>query len=139
VSAPDIFYVEDDADFAFIMQHAVKEVNDNLSIEIVDNGADALNTLQQFEAEKLRPGLIMLDMNLPGMSGLDLLKRIKENTFLKHVPVIFFTTSDNPKDVKATAEFGANAYLTKPAGYLNLISCLQSLHDFWFNKNLSVN
>lgn len=139
MSAPDIFYVEDDVDFAFIMQHAIQEVNDNLSMKIIDNGTDALETLQQFGVNKIKPGLIMLDMNLPGMSGLDLLKRIKEIPFLKHVPVIFFTTSDNPKDVQSTAEFGANAYLTKPAGYLNLISCLRSLHDFWFTKNLSAN
>jgi CheY-like chemotaxis protein len=139
VSTPDIFYVEDDTDFAFLMENAVQEVNDNLSIRIVENGKDALDALKQLTEAKVKPRLILLDLNLPGLSGLDLVKRIRENAFLRYVPVIFFSTSDNPKDVKASLEFGANAYLTKPSGYLNLISCLESLHDFWFTKNLHLN
>ena len=139
MSAPDIFYVEDDTDFAFIMQHAILEVKDDLNIKIMDNGRDALDALHQLTSNNARPRLIMLDLNLPGLSGLDLLKRIKEMPYLKHVPVVFFTTSDNPKDVRASLEFGANAYLTKPSGYLNLVSCLNSLYDFWFTKHLTVN
>jgi CheY-like chemotaxis protein len=139
VSAPDIFYVEDDSDFAFIMQHAIQEVNTDLSVKIIDNGKDALEMLNQLSENRVKPRLIMLDLNLPGLSGLDLLKKIKETPYLKYVPVVLFSTSDNPKDVRASLEFGANAYLTKPSGYLNLVSCLSSLHDFWFTKHLSVN
>jgi CheY-like chemotaxis protein len=139
VNTPDIFYVEDDTDFAFLMENAVQEVSNGLSIEIVDNGKDALDVLKKLTDAKIKPRLILLDLNLPGLSGLDLVKRIRENAFLRYVPVIFFSTSDNPKDVKASLEFGANAYITKPAGYLNLISCLESLHDFWFTKNLALN
>lgn len=139
MSTPDIFYVEDDTDFAFIMEHAIQEVNDGLNVKIIENGKDALDALRELTDAKVRPKLILLDMNLPGLSGLDLLKRIKEIPFLKYVPVIFFSTSDNPRDVKASLEFGANAYLTKPSGYNNLVSCLQSLYDFWFTKNLHLN
>jgi CheY-like chemotaxis protein len=139
VSTPDIFYVEDDEDFAFIMQHAVKEVKEGLSVKIIDNGRDALEQLKQLTDARVKPKLILLDLNLPGLSGLDLVKRIREIPFLKYVPVVFFSTSDNPKDVKASLEFGANAYLTKPAGYLNLVNCVESLYNFWFTKNLNVN
>jgi CheY-like chemotaxis protein len=139
VSTPDIFYVEDDTDFAFLMENAVQEVSNGLSIKIVENGKDALEDLKQLAEAKIKPRVILLDLNLPGLSGLDLVKRIRENPLLRYVPVIFFSTSDNPKDVKASLEFGANAYLTKPSGYLNLISCIQSLHDFWFTKNLHLN
>lgn len=139
MSAPDIFYVEDDTDFAFIMQQAVKEVDDSVSISIIENGIDALEMLHQLTTNSVKPRLILLDLNLPGLSGLDLVRRIREIPYLKYVPVIFFTTSENPKDVKASMEFGANAYLTKPSGYLNLITCLRSLHDFWFTKHLTVN
>lgn len=139
MSTPDIFYVEDDTDFAFLMENAVQEVSNGLSIKIVENGKDALENLKQLTDAKIKPRIILLDLNLPGLSGLDLVKRIRENPFLRYVPVIFFSTSDNPRDVKASLEFGANAYLTKPSGYLNLISCIQSLHDFWFTKNLHLN
>jgi CheY-like chemotaxis protein len=139
VSSPDIFYVEDDEDFAFIMQHAVQEVKDGLTVKIIDNGKDALEQLKQLTEARVKPKLILLDLNLPGLSGLDLVKRIREIPFLKYTPVVFFSTSDNPKDVKASLEFGANAYLTKPAGYLNLVNCVESLYNFWFTKNLNVN
>lgn len=139
MSSPDIFYVEDDEDFAFIMQHAVQEVKDGLTVKIIDNGKDALEQLKQLTEARVKPKLILLDLNLPGLSGLDLVKRIREIPFLKYVPVVFFSTSDNPKDVKASLEFGANAYLTKPAGYLNLVNCVESLYNFWFTKNLNVN
>lgn len=139
MSTPDIFYVEDDADFAFIMQHAAQEVNSQISVTIIENGKEALDMLNKFTIDRVRPKLIMLDLNLPGLSGLDLVKHIREIHFLRYVPVIFFTTSDNPKDVKLSLEFGANAYLTKPSGYLNLVSCIQSIYDFWFDKNLLVN
>jgi CheY-like chemotaxis protein len=139
VSTPDIFYVEDDTDFAFIMENAVQEVSTALSIKIIENGKDALVTLSELAEAKIKPKLILLDLNLPGLSGLDLVKKIREMPFLRYTPVIFFSTSDNPKDVKASLEFGANAYLTKPSGYLNLVSCLQSMHDFWFTKNLNLN
>jgi len=139
VSSPDILYVEDDEDFAFIMQHAVQEVKNGLTVKIIDNGKDALEQLKQLTEARVKPKLILLDLNLPGLSGLDLVKRIREIPFLKYVPVVFFSTSDNPKDVKASLEFGANAYLTKPAGYLNLVSCVESLYNFWFTKNLNIN
>ncbi len=139
MSVPDIFYVEDDTDFAFLTENALQEVNGDLSIKIIENGKDALDLLQELTDAKNKPKLILLDLNLPGLSGLDLVKRIREIPFLRYTPVLFFSTSDNPKDVKASLEFGANAYLNKPSGYLNLVSCLQSIHDFWFTKILNLN
>lgn len=131
--------MEDDEDFAFIMEHAVREVREDLSVKIIDNGKDALELLKQLTEAKVKPKLILLDLNLPGMSGLDLVKRIREIAFLKYVPVVLFSTSDNPKDVKASLEYGANAFLSKPSGYINLVSCVESLYNFWFTQNLSIN
>lgn len=137
--SPDIFYVEDDQDFAFIMQYAVKEVRDDLTVSIVEDGNSAIAALQKYAEERHRPKLILLDLNLPGISGLDVLKKIKEIPFFKYVPVILFSTSDDITDVKTSLEIGANAFLTKPSGYHNLINCVQSLYDFWFNHNRIIN
>ncbi|WP_353906053.1 response regulator [Pedobacter sp.] len=137
--SPDIFYVEDDQDFAFIMQYAVREVSEDLTVSIAEDGNSALATLQRFAEEKHRPKLILLDLNLPGISGLDVLKRIKEIPFFKYVPVILFSTSDDLNDVRTSLEIGANAFLTKPSGYHNLIICMRSLYEFWFNQNRSIN
>lgn len=139
VLSPDIFYVEDDPDFAFIMQYAVKEVNNDLTVGVFEDGSSAIAELLRYADEKHRPKIILLDLNLPGLSGLEVLKRIKEIPYFKYVPVILFSTSDDLNDVKTSLEIGANAFLTKPNGYHNLINCMQSLYDFWFNHHRSIN
>lgn len=139
MTSPDIFYVEDDQDYAFILEHAIKEVKGDLTLSIAEDGQNAISRLEQFAQDKHRPRLILLDLSLPGLSGLDVLKRIKEIPFLRHTPVILFSTSDDPNDVAASYEFGANAYITKPSGYNNLINCIRTLHEFWFNQNKVIN
>ena len=135
---PDILYLEDDLDFAFLTESALQEVNSKLSMEVIDNGKDAITVLQKFSNNKSKPRIILLDLNLPGLSGIDIVKIIREIPNLKYVPVIFFSTSDNPKDVKLSLEFGANAFLNKPCGYTNLKECLQSMCDFWMTKHLHI-
>lgn len=139
MAIPDIFYVEDDPDYAFILQTAISEVRDDVTVGIVEDGRNAVDQLKSFSSQKNRPKLILLDLNLPGLSGIDVLKMIKEMPHLKYIPVILFSTSDNPKDIKASYEFGANAFVTKPDGYNNLLSCLKSMHAFWFEQNRGIN
>lgn len=131
----DIFLVEDNEDFSFLIEKAIHHIDKDLVLKIVDNGLGALEVLKGYNHDGVRPRIILLDLNLPGLSGLDLLREIKGLEFLKQVPVILFTTSDNPKDIKAAAEYGANAYVTKPAGYIALIDCLRSLFNFWFTHH----
>jgi len=139
MTSPDIFYVEDDQDYAFILEHAVREVKGDLTLSVVVDGQNAISALEKLAEDKRRPKLILLDLSLPGLSGLDVLKRIKQIPFLKHTPVVLFSTSDDPRDVMASYEFGANAYVTKPSGYNNLINCVRTLHEFWFNQNRAIN
>ncbi|MES2828243.1 MAG: response regulator [Bacteroidota bacterium] len=139
MATPDIFYVEDDPDYAFILQTAISEVREDIVVGIVEDGRDAVSKLKSFADQKDKPKLILLDLNLPGLSGIDVLKMIKEMPHLKYIPVILFSTSDNPKDIKASYEFGANAFVTKPDGYTNLLSCLRTMHEFWFGQNRGVN
>ena len=139
MTSPDIFYVEDDQDYAFILEHAVREVKGDLTLSVIEDGQNAISALEKLAEDKRRPKLILLDLSLPGLSGLDVLKRIKQIPFLKHTPVVLFSTSDDPRDVMASYEFGANAYVTKPSGYNNLINCVRTLHEFWFNQNRAIN
>ena len=134
----DIFLVEDNEDFSYLIEKAIDHIDKELSLKIVDNGLTALEVLMHYEQEGTRPRIILLDLNLPGLSGLDLLREIKGIEYLKQVPIILFTTSDNPKDVKAATEYGANAYITKPHGYIALIDCLRSLFNFWFTHHTTI-
>lgn len=129
----DIIYIEDDLDFTEIVERAFTQVNSNASLAIYEDGTSALNRLTALAQEKAKPRMILLDLNLPGISGLDVLKKIKEMHALRCVPVIMFSTSDNPKDVKLSLETGANAYVPKPLGYLNLVNCVKSMYSFWID------
>lgn len=135
MAAPDILYVEDNEDFVDVVERAIGQIDGTTVLRTIDDGALALNTLERLAEDKTKPKLILIDLNLPGLSGLDLLKRIKETQALKYVPIIMFSTSDNPKDIRSSLEFGANAYVTKPLGYSNLVKCLSAMHDFWLKTN----
>jgi CheY-like chemotaxis protein len=135
ITNTDIFSVEDDSDFAFLMETAVQELKKPSTIQIVDNGKEALRILQELAINKLKPKLILLDLNLPGISGIDILKEIRSIPYLRYTAVVLFSTSDNVKDIEQSLEFGANAYVTKPSSYSDLITCLQSFSDFWLHQN----
>jgi CheY-like chemotaxis protein len=80
-----------------------------------------------------RPGLILLDLNLPGTDGREVLRQIKQDDALKSVPVVIFTTSNNPKDIEACYQQGVNGYMIKPMDFKLLKRSIQTLLDFWFD------
>jgi CheY-like chemotaxis protein len=129
--APDILYIEDNEDFVDVVERVMGQIDVSTTMHTVDDGAMALNTLNQLVEDKTKPRLILIDLNLQGLSGLEVLRRIKQTQALRYVPIIMFSTSDNPKDIRSSLEFGANAYVTKPLGYNNLVKCLSSMHEFW--------
>lgn len=128
-----IFQVEDDADFSFIMEHALKEINKNIKIVVSTNGSDAIVQLNKYKENNEAPSLILLDINLQGLSGIDILKIIREMSFFDLVPVVIFSTSDNPKDIKIALEFGATEFCTKPLGYDELVKSLEMLYAKYLN------
>lgn len=133
MAAPDILYIEDNEDFIDVVERAMVQIDGKTIMHTIEDGALALSTLDRMVENKSKPRLILIDLNLPGLSGLDLLRKIKETPALRYVPAVIFSTSDNPKDIRTSLEFGANAYVTKPLGYNNLVKCLSSLHEFWLN------
>jgi CheY-like chemotaxis protein len=86
-----------------------------------------------------RPSLIVLDLNLPGTDGRQVLYRIKQNDNLKSIPVVVFTTSSNPKDVAICYEYGVNSYIVKPIDFAKLKRSIQTIVDYWFEVNILPN
>lgn len=80
-----------------------------------------------------RPGMILLDLNLPGTDGREVLRRIKQDGNLKTIPVIVFTTSNNPKDIEDCYKYGVNSYIVKPINFAQLKLDVQMLVDYWFD------
>jgi CheY-like chemotaxis protein len=82
-----------------------------------------------------RPGLILLDLNLPGTDGREVLIQIKQDINLKSIPVVVFTTSSNPKDLKSCYELGVNSYIIKPINAAKLMDFIDVLLKYWFTIN----
>lgn len=78
------------------------------------------------------PGLIVLDLNLPGTDGREVLRRIKQDDNLKMIPVVVFTTSNNPKDIEVCYRYGVNSYIVKPINFTQLKRDIQMLVEYWF-------
>ena len=83
-----------------------------------------------------RPGLILLDLNLPGADGREVLRNIKQDATLKLIPVVIFTTSNNPKDIEACYRQGVNSYIVKPMNFSRLKRSIQILIEYWFDTTI---
>lgn len=79
-----------------------------------------------------RPGMIILDLNLPGTDGRDVLKTVKSDSLLKKIPTIILTTSSDERDIEACYQSGANSYMIKPVDLDGFMQAIQRLSSFWF-------
>ncbi len=131
----DVFYVEDNEDYIDFVKRALKKVNTNISYDYVTDGKEAFEYFLNRSVSGAPAKVILLDINLPGINGIDLLRKIRSMSSLKYTPVIIFSTSDNPIDVKNSYDNGANAYLVKPAGLNSLTETMKRMCDFWLSSN----
>lgn len=111
----NIFLVEDNQDDIFLIQLAVKECEMDGNYIIAQNGKKAIEIMENFIYEnKNFPDLIFLDVNLPKITGLEVLKKIKSEKKLKYIPLVVFTSSDSVSDMKYCYENNADLYIRKP-------------------------
>lgn len=128
--AQPILIVEDSVDDFEATKRAFGKVNLRNPIEHAACGEDALRYLRAANSEK--PGLVLLDLNMPGMDGRKTLEIIKQSQALKDIPVIILTTSNDERDVSACYALGANTYIQKPVDLDGLIAAIQRLKEYWF-------
>lgn len=99
------------------------------------DGDDALDFLNREGCYSLsntpHPELMILDLNLPGTDGREVLATIKQNNLLKMIPIVVFSTSSNPKDVKDCYQAGVNSYMLKPMNIIDLRNLVQIVLDYW--------
>lgn len=133
-SKADILYIEDNEDYIDFVKRALKKVDSNITISTATDGRTALSTVSNATSD-VSYRLILLDIHLPGITGIELVQKIREQRSLAYTPIIMLSTSDNPKDVEACYQRGANAYLVKPVGIQPLVNTLKSICDFWLNCN----
>jgi CheY-like chemotaxis protein len=136
-----ILFVDDsDEDYEMFLR-AVKKTGMHFSILRCETGEQALDILTSKDPSIRTvsdlPSLILLDLNLPGIDGLQVLNTIKTDQQLKLIPVVIFSTSSNPKDIRRCYQSGANAYVLKPMDVSLLQKYVQSILTHWLDVNVT--
>jgi len=130
----EILLVEDNPADIRLTREAIKEFKIHNTLHVITNGVEALAFLRREGgyADAARPDLVLLDLNLPNKNGLDVLKEIKTDEALQHIPVVILTASKADQDVLDAYYLHANCYITKPVGLAQFEKIVRSIEEFWF-------
>jgi CheY-like chemotaxis protein len=129
-----ILLVEDDAVDVMTVKRCFKQLKIPNQLSVVANGEEAVLLLSQ--AEIFEPCIILLDINLPKMNGLELLDYLKSSVCLKKTPVIMLTSSQEETDVARCFELGVAGYMVKPVEYEQFVEIIKLLCDYWSKSEL---
>ncbi len=132
-----ILVAEDDSEDCILTKEALIVNNLANDLHFVGDGEELLDYLYhrgkyRDPASSPRPGLLLLDLNMPRKDGREALQEIKADPTLRSIPVIVLTTSDAEEDIRACYDLGANSYITKPVTFAGLIRAMRALGQYWF-------
>jgi CheY-like chemotaxis protein len=130
-----IIMIEDDEGHARLIERNIRRSGVNNEIKPFRNGTDALNYLFGANGDGLphkgETLLILLDLNLPDMTGIDILEKLKSNQHTKLSPVVVLTTTDDSREIQRCYDLGANVYITKPVNYESFANAIRQLGLFF--------
>jgi CheY-like chemotaxis protein len=128
-STNPILLVEDDQVDTLIVQRSLKKINIMNPLDIARDGEEALMLLRDPKREK--PVIILLDLSMPRMSGLELLRVIKQDESLKRIPVVVLTSSNEDKDKLDSFNLGAAGYIIKPIDFDQFVDVMRTIDLYW--------
>jgi CheY-like chemotaxis protein len=128
-SRKPILLVEDDRVDAMTVERALKENHVDNRLDMVSNGEDAITHLRNPQEE--RPCLILLDLNMPRMNGIEFLRVVKRDEVLKKIPVVVLTTSRNEQDKVDSFRLSVAGYMIKPVDYKKFFKVIQTINLYW--------
>lgn len=123
-----VLLVEDDTVDAMTVKRSFKELSITNKVEHAMNGIEALGYLENAD---VKPCLILLDINMPKMNGIEFLQSLKENDGLKTIPVVMLTTSNDEKDKLESYNLGVAGYMLKPVDYQQFVQVMRSVNMYW--------
>jgi CheY-like chemotaxis protein len=137
---PLLIAEDSDEDFE-VLELLMQQMQVQHPIHRCTNGDKVLDFVykdgESTQAELQRPSVILLDLNLPGTDGREVLEQLKQDQSFREIPIVVFTTSSNPKDIEFCYENGANGYLIKPVDSGELERTVQAFVDYWLKANIS--
>ncbi len=133
-----ILMADDDEDDRLMAKEALAESKVENEIHFVKDGVELMDYLQHTgdyaERDDIpRPGLILLDLNMPRKDGREALQEIKADPELRQIPIVVLTTSKAEEDIYRTYDLGVNSFITKPVSFEGLVDVMRSLAKYWFN------
>jgi DNA-binding response OmpR family regulator len=128
-----ILLVEDDPDHEALTIRALKKSNMVNDVRVARDGEEAVNLLLGPNA--IKPQVILLDLKLPKLDGLEVLKRIRENDATRTLPVVVLTSSDEERDVVRSYQLGVNSYIRKPVNFNDFAEATRQLGMYWLVLN----
>jgi two-component system, response regulator len=142
-NAPAILVVEDEDDSVLLLESAFRKAQFSNPVHHVSHGARAIEYLSQAVSDKHRPvplpAFVLLDLKLPLVSGLQVLKWIRDHSLLHSLIVIVFTSSAEPRDITEAYRAGANSYLVKPTNLSTLTELAIGIRSYWLRLNVPPN
>ncbi|MFC4257421.1 response regulator [Marinobacter lacisalsi] len=125
-----IFVADDDPDDRLLIRDAFLESSDFLYLTFFEDGEGIMSGLTTSSRGAL-PQLILLDLNMPGKNGRDIIAELKADSSLRGIPIVILTTSRNEEDIAACYDLGASSYIVKPVSYEELLEITRSLTHYW--------
>jgi two-component system response regulator len=125
-----LLVADDDEDDRLLIADAFRECGFDGTIVAADSGEDVLNRLELLKNDEL-PSMILLDLNMPRMSGHEVLAQLKKLPEFRKIPVVILTTSSSREDVLRAYDLGGNSFMTKPNTYEGLVDSVRSLMNYW--------
>ena len=140
----DVMLVEDNPEDLELALLALREVNPSVSVHVARDGAEAVEYLfceGPYAARRItdRPTVVLLDLKLPKIDGLDVLKRIKSDVRTRLIPVVVLTSSREQRDVVESYQLGVNSYIVKPVNFYRFSEAVRDLGLYWQRLNQSPN
>lgn len=126
-----IISVEDNKTDAFVIKRTLRELSHE-AVTVLPDGKAALEFLS--DCTKV-PTLILLDINLPFLTGLELLPSLRKLEHLSDVPIIMFSSSQLEEEIRAAYRLGANSYVAKPSTHMELESTIGDIYKYWYNTS----
>lgn len=135
-----ILLVEDNPSDIVLTQRAMKKSNILNELVVAENGQEALDYLfgtGKYAGRDIneQPAFVLLDLKLPGMGGLDVLRQIRSHPKTSRLPVVILTTSKEEQDIAQSYDLGANSYIRKPVDFVQFVACMANLGQYWLIIN----
>ena len=133
-----LLLADDDPDDRMLVHDALEEADWSVDLREVEDGNELIDYLERRgkyadPADAPRPGMILLDLKMPGRGGLQALEVIKQTELIRRIPIVVLTTSSAEEDITGAYDLGANSFVVKPSSFATLVEMMQTLEKYWLD------